>query len=76
MTEEILGYKLVPITEDNFKGMQPASSSSCFLSRVCISGCGGYKELISERAFDKLMTNRKLLKEVQKLIRNEVFKND
>lgn len=50
MEDYVLGYKFVPVYRSEFSGMQPASSSTCPISNMCISGAGGRRDVISERA--------------------------
>ncbi len=59
MSEDyIVGYKLIPVMRSEFKGMQVASSSTCPVTSICISGSGGRKDVISEQAKNLILTDR------------------
>lgn len=54
----IIGYKFTPVMRSEFSGMQPASSSLCPVTGICLSGSGGRKDIISEQAKVLIETDR------------------
>lgn len=69
----IIGYKLVPITEDYFSGMQPATPSNCLISGINISGSGANKNIISKQTYDFLRYGRaSSIEDVKHFVRTKV----
>lgn len=56
--DRIIGYKFTPVRRSDFSGMQVASSSSCPITGICISGSGGRKDVISEQAKNLILDDR------------------
>lgn len=75
----IVGYRFTPVMRSEFSGMQVSSSSSCPVSRQCISGSGGRRDVISKQVKDLILTDR-LTQELVRMRMHELrlqnLKND
>ena len=70
-SEYLVGYRLVPVMSGEFKGMQVASSSSCPVTNICLSGSGGRKDVLSEQA-KNLILNDKFSQSLLRLRAHEI----
>ena len=68
MNEErkIVGYKFTPVYADEFNGMQPASSSSCPISRVLLYGSGARNDIL-HRTVVEMIREDKLFRDMARL---------
>jgi len=71
MSDYIVGYKLVPVMRSEFSGMQVASTSTCPVTGICISGSGGRKDYLSEQAKNLILTD-KFSQTILRLRANEI----
>lgn len=62
---KIVGYRLEPVYESEFSGMQPAASTKCPISYRCIWGAGARRNILHPTVTELLLED----KTAQELIR-------
>lgn len=58
MGDKIIGYRLEPITDKFFGGMQVSSGSDCPLSKRPIRGCGGRRDILHPSVLNMILHDR------------------